>query len=209
MKHDEKKIEGLSPVRVHPDKTPIYHQGDNAQFIFRVNSGVVMTFRYLLNGERQITGFCTEGDFFGLSPNISYQDAAITVTSAGVQSIAIETIQNNPDMLRKVMSFTYKKVEDAQNLLVSLTKTSSEARVAAFIIMLAERKGTSSACLDNVHVKLPMSRLDIADYLGLSRETVSRRLTDFQVDGLIDLPNVHTAYIPKMKALRARAGVYC
>lgn len=196
----------LGPVRIYPDKTPIYHQGDTALRIFRVNSGVIMTFRLLADSQRQITGFCTEGEFFGLSPDDHYHDGAITVTSAGIQSVNIVDVESDKALRQTVMSFTYKKVEDTQNLLVTLTKKSSEARVAAFLIMLAERRTKTQKAMDDIHVTLPMSRLDIADYLGLSRETVSRRLTDFQTDGLIDLPDIHTAHIPKLDALKLRAG---
>lgn len=196
----------LGPVRVYPDKTPIYHQGDSALRIFRVNSGVIMTFRLLADSQRQITGFCTEGEFFGLSPDSRYHDGAITVTSAGIQSVNIADVETDIELRNTVMSFTYKKVEDTQNLLVTLTKKSSEARVAAFLIMLAERRTAKQRSTNDIQVTLPMSRLDIADYLGLSRETVSRRLTDFQTDGLIDLPDIHTANIPKLDALKQRAG---
>lgn len=201
-----KREKGLGPVRIYPDKTPIYHQGDTAVRIFRVNSGVIMTFRLLADSQRQITGFCTEGEFFGLSPDGNYHDGAITVTSAGIQSVNIADVETDTDLRKTVMSFTYKKVEDTQNLLVTLTKKSSEARVAAFLIMLAERRSKTQKASVDIRVTLPMSRLDIADYLGLSRETVSRRLTDFQTDGLIDLPDIHTACIPKLDALKQRAG---
>lgn len=199
----------LGAVRVYPDKTPIYHQGDSATRIFRVNSGVVMTFRLLEDSRRQITGFCTEGEFFGLSPDGEHMDGAITVTSAGVQSIAIATLESDPVLSARLLAHSWRKVEDTQSLMMTLTKTSSEARVAAFLVMLAERRGRRalSSNAAPIHVGLPMSRLDIADYLGLSRETVSRRLTDLQDLGLIDLPDIHTACITQFDGLRRRAGL--
>ncbi|GLQ21623.1 helix-turn-helix domain-containing protein [Algimonas porphyrae] len=199
----------LGAVRVYPDKTPIYHQGDTAMRIFRVNSGVVMTFRLLEDSRRQITGFCTEGEFFGLSPDGEYKDGAVTVTSAGVQSISIAALESDPVLSAKLLAHSWRKVEDTQSLMMTLTKTSSEARVAAFLVMLAERRGRRDGHEDSapIQVGLPMSRLDIADYLGLSRETVSRRLTDLQELGLIDLPDIHTACITQFDGLRRRAGL--
>jgi len=197
----------LGPVRVYPDKTSIYHQGDETARIYRVNSGVVMTYRLLANDERQITGFCTEGDFFGLSSNETYRDNAITVTSSGIQSIKVSEIASDPKLQSFILTHSCKKVEDTQNLLATLTRKSSEARVAAFLVMLAERKYRVAKTAKEIRIKMPMSRSDIADYLGISRETVSRRLTDFQSAGVINLEDVHTAVIPKLDSLRSCAGV--
>lgn len=199
---------GIGAVRVYPDKTPIYHQGDAVTRIFRVNSGVIMTFRLLEDSRRQITGFCTEGEFFGMSSDGEHSDGAVTVTSAGVQSISISALESDPELRRTLLDHSWRKVEDTQNLMMTLTKSSSEARVAAFLVMLAERraKRRSEQTPETIEVRLPMSRLDIADYLGLSRETVSRRLTDLQELGLIDLPDIHTACINKLNELRACAG---
>lgn len=199
---------GFGTIRVYPDKMPIYHQGDNAIRIFRVNSGVVMTFRLLEDSRRQITGFCTEGEFFGLSPHGDHMDGAVTVTSAGIQSVSISALETDAGLRAQILSHSFRKIEDTQNLMMALTKTSSEARVAAFLVMLAERRlrrqGTSA---EGIEVSLPMSRLDIADYLGLSRETVSRRLNELKSLGLIGLPDTHTAQINRFDGLRRCAGM--
>jgi len=205
----ELKGNAIGAVRVYPDKTPIYHQGDTATRIFRVNSGVVMTFRLLDKGMRQITGFCTEGDFFGLCPDGEHKDNAVTVTSAGVQSVSISALETDAELRTQLLDHSWRKVEDAQDLMMTLTKSSSEARVAAFLVMLAERRGRRSAIVadEPIEVRLPMSRLDIADYLGLSRETVSRRLNDFKSLGMIGLPNTHSASIKDYSSLRECAGI--
>jgi len=199
---------GLGAIRVYPDKTPIYHQGDTASRIFRVNSGVVMTFRMLEDSRRQITGFCTEGEFFGLSPHGDHRDGAVTVTSAGIQSVSISAIETESALRAQIMNHSFRKIEDTQNLMVTLTKTSSEARVAAFLVMLAERRvHQRDEAAKGIEVNLPMSRLDIADYLGLSRETVSRRLNELKSLGLIELPDTHTAQINRFDGLRRCAGM--
>jgi CRP-like cAMP-binding protein len=199
---------GFGTIRVYPDKTPIYHQGDSATRIFRVNSGVVMTFRLLEDSRRQITGFCTEGEFFGLSPHGDHMDGAVTVTSAGIQSVSISALETDAGLRAQIMNHSFRKIEDTQNLMMTLTKTSSEARVAAFLVMLAERRlRRQGPNADGLEVSLPMSRLDIADYLGLSRETVSRRLNELKSLGLIGLPDTHTAQINRFDGLRRCAGM--
>ncbi|GHA86106.1 transcriptional regulator [Algimonas arctica] len=199
---------GFGTIRVYPDKTPIYHQGDSATRIFRVNSGVVMTFRLLEDSRRQITGFCTEGEFFGLSPHGDHMDGAVTVTSAGIQSVSISALETDAGLRAQIMNHSFRKIEDTQNLMMTLTKTSSEARVAAFLVMLADRRlRRQGPNADGLEVSLPMSRLDIADYLGLSRETVSRRLNELKSLGLIGLPDTHTAQINRFDGLRRCAGM--
>lgn len=197
---------GLGCVRIFPNKTPVYHQGDPAERIYFVKSGVVMTFRVLADSERQITGFCTEGEFFGLSTDEYYRDGAVTVTSAGIQSLNNLDIERDPEMRRRVVEYAIKKVENTQNLLLTLTRKSSEERVASFLLMLAKRRNCKIDDHYDYEVSLSMSRWDIADYLSLSRETVSRRLTDLQADGLIYMPDVHTARIGKLNELRRRAA---
>ncbi|MGB3455262.1 MAG: helix-turn-helix domain-containing protein [Litorimonas sp.] len=204
---NQKTREALGAVRVYPDHTPIYHQGDAATRIFRVNSGVVMTFRLLEDSRRQITGFCTEGDFFGLSPHPHHSDGAVTVTSAGIQSVSISALETDAGLRAQIMDHSVRKIEDTQNLMVTLTKTSSEARVAAFLVMLADRRAKRATGEEEIEVRLPMSRLDIADYLGLSRETVSRRLNELKESGLIRLPDIHTASIRTVDGLRRCAGL--
>jgi CRP-like cAMP-binding protein len=199
---------GFGTIRVYPDKTPIYHQGDSATRIFRVNSGVVMTFRLLEDSRRQITGFCTEGEFFGLSPDGDHMDGAVTVTSAGIQSVSISALETDAALRTQIMTHSFRKIEDTQNLMMTLTKTSSESRVAAFLVMLAERRlRRQNISAQGMEVSLPMSRLDIADYLGLSRETVSRRLNELKSLGLIGLPDTHTAQINRFDGLRRCAGM--
>lgn len=80
--------------------------------------------------------------------------------------------------------------------------------MAAFLVILAERRVRHQENMEPIRVSLPMSRVDIADYLGLSRETFSRRLTDLQSDGVIELPYIHTACIAGLEKLRQRAGAY-
>ena len=207
METSKNKEWGLGSVRIFPDKTPIYHQGDLANRIYFVNSGVVMTFRVLADSERQITGFCTEGEFFGLSTDENYRDGAVTVTSAGIQSLNVADIESDPQLRRRLISFAFQKVEHTQNLLLTLTRRSSEERVAAFLLMLAKRRNYNADEPDDFEVSLSMSRLDIADYLSLSRETVSRRLTDLQTEGLIYMTDVHTACIRNPDELRRRAAI--
>jgi len=193
--------------RVMPAKMPLFHQGDDATHFYRVNSGVIMTFRLLEDSQRQITGFCTAGDFFGLSPDETYHDTAMTVATSNVVSLTMKDVRADVELQRELFNRTCSQLEDAQNMMMTLSKKSAGEKVAAFLVMLAKRQKRQAVHdIEEIDISLPMSRLDIADYLGLTIETVSRRLTDLKCKGVIQLPSRHTAHICQLGQLQNMAG---
>ncbi len=193
--------------RVMSPKMPLFHQGDEATHFYKVNSGVVMTFRLLADSQRQITGFCTAGDFLGLSSDDTHHDTAITVATSNVVSLTMADVRADVELQRELFNQTCSQLEDAQNMMMTLSKKSAGEKVAAFLVMLAKRQKRQSAEeSQELDINLPMSRLDIADYLGLTIETVSRRLTDLKCKGVIKLPSRHTAHICQLGQLETMAG---
>lgn len=189
--------------RVLANRTSIYHQGDDFAGFYRVNSGVVMVFRLLEDSTRQISGFFTVGDFFGFSSGDQHNDNAVCVTTANVARLSMADVQGNEDLQRAVFDATCKQIDAAQSHVTTLTRKSAEAKVAGFLLKLAE---TSNATSEETSINLPMNRLDIADYLGMSIETVSRRLTALKAAGIIQLPNRKTAEIKSVSRLAELAG---
>ena len=189
--------------RVLANRTSIYHQGDDFAGFYRVNSGVVMVFRLLEDSTRQISGFFTVGDFFGFSSGDQHNDNAVCVTTANVARLSMADVQGNEDLQRAVFDATCKQIDAAQSHVTTLTRKSAEAKVAGFLPKLAE---TSNATSEETSINLPMNRLDIADYLGMSIETVSRRLTALKAAGIIQLPNRKTAEIKSVSRLAELAG---
>lgn len=189
--------------RIQPDHTVIYHQGDSTEGFFRVNSGVVMVYRLLEDSQRQICGFYTEGDFFGMSQDSRHHDTAVTVTTSNVVALTMADVRASAALQRELFNMTCAQLENAQNLITTLTKKTAAQKVASFLIMLAKRQNHAGESFD---VRLPMSRLDIADYLGMTIETVSRRLTQMKREGVITLPDRNTAHICKYDRLQALAG---
>lgn len=189
--------------RVLANRTSIYHQGDDFAGFYRVNSGVVMVFRLLEDSTRQISGFFTAGDFFGFSGGDHHNDNAVCVTTANVARLSMADVRDNADLQRAVFEATCKQIDAAQSHVTTLTRKSAEAKVAGFLLKLAE---TSNATSEETSINLPMNRLDIADYLGMSIETVSRRLTALKAAGIIQLPNRKTAEIKSVSRLAELAG---
>ena len=189
--------------RIYPDHMPVYHQGDAVTGFYQVKSGVVMVYRLHENSQRQISGFYTQGDFFGLNAGDTHLDSAVTVTTANVSFLTLADVERSPELLQELFSATCRQLEATQALIMTLTRNSSSEKIAMFLVMLAQdqcKTGTKFT------LRLPMSRQDIADYLGVSIETVSRRLTYLKTCGVIELPNRNSVRVLDFEQLSALAG---
>jgi len=189
--------------RVHNAKTPLFHQGDAANYIYKVNSGVVMTYRLMEDSTRQIIGFATAGSFFGMTSDECHHDNAVATTTCNIERISHADLLTNPELQAELFNWTCSQLEETQNMMMTLSKKSASEKVASFLYMIAKRKGENRQEAD---IHLPMSRQDIADYIGMSIETVSRQLSRLKSKGVISLPTRHTAHIYKMGALARSAG---
>lgn len=163
----------------------IFGEGEPAEHLYRVVSGVVRTIRFTTDGRRQILAFHFPGDVFGIEMGDRHAQAAEAVTDASVsvvrrsmvEAAAARDAQAAQGLLRLVTTHLQKSQE---HVLVLGRKGAGE-RVAAFLLQLADRVRPD--------IELPMSRADIADYLALTIETVSRAFTQMERDHAIDLPS--------------------
>ena len=144
--------------------------------LFTITEGVVRLYKLLVDGRRQLLGFALPGDFLGLSLFDIYSFSADAVTDTVVcrfpRKAFIAYAEQRPHLLRRLHEFASHELSLAQDQMVLLGRRSAEQRVAAFLVMMRDRLqrlGHTSPTLP-----LPMSRQDIADYLGLTIETVSR-----------------------------------
>jgi CRP-like cAMP-binding protein len=162
----------------------IFGEGEPAEYVYQVVRGAVRSYRVLSDGRRQINAFHLPGDVFGLEPGEDHHCSAEAISDAVVlvvrRSLVLKYAARNAEVGRQLWSLTAGQLSRAQNHALLLIKSAQE-RVAAFLLEMAERlvaKGT---------VELPMSRQDIADYLGLTIETVSRTLTQLAGNATIQL----------------------
>ena len=158
----------------------IFGEGEAADYVYKVMSGAVRSFRVLADGRRQIAAFHLPGDVFGIELDDTRRIAAEAVGDADLmvarRSQLLGDAASGPALWRKACSDLRQSQEHA----LTLGRRSASERVAAFLLEMAERTGAGDT------LELPMSRQDIADYLGLTIETVSRTITGLQADGLID-----------------------
>jgi len=168
----------------YPRNTEIFGENELADYVYKVVSGSVRTYKILSDGRRQIGGFYLPGDIFGmqLADEHAFSAEAITDTKVLVVKRSALTALAGRDAAvgRELFNLTSRELRRMQDRILLLIKSAQE-RVASFLLEMAER-----ACAGNT-VELPMSRQDIADYLGLTIETVSRTLTGLEGTATIEV----------------------
>jgi CRP-like cAMP-binding protein len=183
--------------------TEIYGEGEQADYAYKVVSGAVRTYRILADGRRQIGGFHLAGDVFGLEVGEEHAFSAEAVTESKIlvvkRSSLMALAARDSDVARELWTLTGRELARVQEHVVLLVKTAQE-RVAGFLLEMADRRPAGDA------VELPMSRQDIADYLGLTIETVSRTLSSLEHEAAIELANSRRIVLRNRMALRQMNG---
>jgi len=177
----------------------IYGQDDEAELLYRVICGVVRTSRLTIDGRRQVGDFYYSGDLFGLEPGPEHRFAAAALADCEVLVVrrsAVRAFAGDAELDRAILEATRQEMERLQDHVVMLGRKSARERVASFLMSIAQRQ-------DEAHVDLPMGRQDMADYLGLTIETVSRMLTQLQGDAIVEFPSSRRFQVCKWNALEA------
>jgi len=191
-------------IRISRGKT-IFNQGDSAEYAYKVISGAVRLCRHLSDGRRQIAQFLFPGDFFNIVATSEHGFTAETVSDAVLMSFPQRQLQKfreeRASVQERFMTLLSQRVLDAQNHLMVLGRQTATERVASFLVLLWERIGDEEDDL----VDVPMSRLDIADYLGLTIETVCRVLSGLKRKRIIDIPNLRQLTLRDIDSLQALA----
>jgi len=178
----------------------IYGEGDKAEIFYKVVSGVVRTCKFLSDGRRQIDAFYIAGEVFGFEPGKEYRLSAEAVsdcTLIAYRRQGVEKLAAGNDVLsQQLFSYALHSMARAQEHSLVLGRRSAVEKVAAFLMEWAQRSASSQT------VALAMTRQDIADYLGLTIETVSRTLSQLERDAVIELPSARQIRFKDRAALR-------
>lgn len=195
-------LRATGPVLQYAQDRAIYDEGEPAEIFLKVVSGVVRTCKFLQDGRRQIDAFHVPGDVFGFEAGASYSLTAEAVSDCSVIAYRWRGLAmlaaNHDDLSQQLFSYAMRSLSQAQDHARLLGRASALEKVAAFIIEW------SNHSKDRQCVILVMNRHDIADYLGLTVETVSRTLTQLRQDSLIELRSareIRVIDLPGLKAL--------
>jgi CRP/FNR family transcriptional regulator, nitrogen fixation regulation protein len=178
----------------------IYAEGDPATSFYKVLTGVMRTCKFLSDGRRQVDAFYGPGDVFGFEAGAQHRLTAEAVSDCLVTVYrrqdpeALKTA--DAELVQTLLAHAMQSLERARDHSLLLGRGSAAQKLAAFLLDMAERWPGKEV------IELPMSRVDIADYLGLTIETVSRTLTQFERDQLIELSTVRRIHLKNRTALR-------
>ena len=180
----------LGTIQSAAPREDIFLDGDDARNVFEVVEGIVCAYRILPDGERHIVSFYFPGDMIGNCNLGTYSYSAQALTPVRLRRIPRSVIERSmaqrPELAQRFLRLAALELAATRDHLLCLAAKSADAKLAAFLLALSRRNEEQGE--DPNQIRLPMTRLDIADYLGLTIETVSRTLSKFRRNGLIDLP---------------------
>lgn len=193
-----------TPIKTVQARSPIFYEGDESRCVYEVVEGVVRASKNLCDGRRQILAFGYPGDLIGVSHNCKYHsdcDALSDVKLRVYRSNACSTdTSTDPEFCDRLLKSVTTEMAGMQEHFIMLGRKTASEKLASFLIVLldrsAKRKGQRNI------IDFPMSRMDIADFLGLTVETVSRGFAKLRREKVINLPKPHTVEILKPKHLR-------
>ena len=176
----------------------IYGEREPADYVYEVAHGAVRTVKVLSDGRRQIGGFYFAGDVFGFTDANEHSFSAEAIVASTVRIIKrgalIQTAKSDRELAQQLLIVTAHENARLHNHALMLVKTATE-RLGSFLVELAERISIGGL------LELPMSRQDIADYLGITIETVSRTFTYLESQSAIALPNSRAVILRDRSAL--------
>jgi len=187
----------ISKEKEFKDKETIFLQQEDSKNLYNITKGNVKIYRLLSDGRIQIIGFLYPGDFFGSykKGKYNYSSEAIGEVRSCVfkQEYLDNYLEKNMRLAKELLHMTSHELTLAQDRMGVLGKMNANERVAKFILNISEQRARIG--WQSNPVSLPMTRQDIADYLGLTLETVSREITRFKTSNLIKLMNTKQIFI--------------
>lgn len=185
----------------------IFIEGDTANTLYFINEGKIKLYKYTKDGKEQILHVLSEGDFFGelelikLSKHRFNAKAIVdskicTLTKDEMKKIIIR----NPEIGIKLLETVAERLAKVERLVQNLATNNVDSRMAYLLIDLAEKYGTNIG--KNISIKLPLSREEMANYIGVTRETISRKLKKFEDERLIEIAETKNIVILDEKGLK-------
>lgn len=175
-----------------------------------VMRGVIKLSKVLEDGRQQLVGLQFAPDFLGRlfgRESVLTAEAASPVDLCVIPRPALERmIATTPALEHRLMQQTLRELDEARDWMVTLGRKTAQEKVASFLCLIAMHAEPAAEPVDRVTFELPLTRSDIADFLGLTVETVSRQLTKLRQLGIVGITNNRTVEIPDLEALKGLCG---
>ena len=208
---DEDKLKDFSNVSFEKsflNKQNIFLQNDQSDYLYNITEGNVKIYQLLDDGRIQIIGFLYPGDFFGSYRNNKYNYCAEAIgdlkTCVFNQKILDKYLDENPILAKELLNKTSFELTLAQDRLTVLGKLNAGERLVKFLLNISEQRNRIG--WKNNPISLPMTRQDIADYLGITIETVSRELSNLKTSNIIKIITSKQIYLSNIEELKSYAN---
>jgi CRP/FNR family transcriptional regulator len=205
--HELDRINAIATrVRLEAEQA-VFYEWDPAEHVFNVTEGVVRLSKMLQDGRRQVTGFLFPGDFLGIAYADTYAytaEAVCPVALCRFPRRALEALcRDFSELERRILGMASNEIAEAQEQILMLGRKTASEKLASFLCRLAALSERLERPCDTID--LPMNRTDIADYLGLTTETVSRTFSHLAKQGLLDLASAQHVILRQRDKLVALA----
>jgi CRP-like cAMP-binding protein len=190
---DGADLESLGSTVVMPRGRTVVEEGTPTNYVFKVSSGMLRTVHLLSDGRRSVINFLLPGDYFGFADESRHAHSIEVLADASLvrypKRRLKDLIEHDPRTGQRFFSLICRQLSQAEDRMLMLSRKTALERIASFLLAMTDRGEDVEP--DPNAATLPMSRADIADYLGLTVETVSRLLTLLRCKGVIELPCVN------------------
>lgn len=203
-------LEEIVKLTQHPTFSKgeyLCHEGDILATLFIVNEGRIKLSKFNVEGKEQIINIINEGDIFGeyhlLSDFEPYNFSAIALTDTKICTLSKESLDyllnKHPSINRKIFMEISKKIIQTENLVQNMSSVNSDAKVAYVLQEIAAKYGKKTEA--GIRIEMPLSREEMANYAGLTRETMSRKLSQMNKRGIIETIGNKVIVIPNIERL--------
>jgi CRP-like cAMP-binding protein len=193
-------------LRTIPAHEHIFFEGDERDHLYVVESGWVKLYRTLVDGQRQIVGFANRGCILGLESDVEYSNGCEAITAVQVRAIPIgrvaEICLRDGALADQLLRQVGRQLGAAQAQLAAIGAQSAEQKLATFLLTISDLCETKP----DGSFDLPMRRGDMAEFLGLRLETVSRKMTEFQRRGWIAMTSLYHCRLKRRDLLEDLAA---
>ena len=201
------EVIGLIVRKKYQKGEMIFLQGDSLDGLYIINHGKIKLFKYTKEGKEQILYILSEGDFIGElslinTEEVNYNAEALETVNMCLikKSDFLKILKDNPNMSLKLLEILSQRIIKLETLVQSLSTKDVEARIAQLLIELVEEFGIQKN--ENTELIIPLTREDMANYIGVTRETISRKLSIMQDEGIIELIGNKKLLISNIDALK-------
>lgn len=187
-----KKISEIIVTRKYKKGQVLFFEGDVEDKLYIVNKGKIKVYKYNKEGREQILHILSDGEFVGdmsLLKKGKFQFNAEALEDTYICTIAKDDfdriITSNPEITLKILEVLHDRLINLENLIQNLSTKDVEVRIASMLKSFAENYGVKQE--DGIMIELPLNREEMANYIGVTRETISRKLTALQEEDIIEL----------------------